>query len=256
MTEYRSAADLAAETKSFVDNRFREAKERADEALLKAGEATDALRALNERSGQLGTPMAETWGVQVKSAMEGAASGDFDALAQRRASSVRIEVKELTTAAGSAGALIQPDRDDVLLLPRRPLTVRALLTTINVRSNAVEYPRLTGRTNNAAPVAESALKPESDYTFDDVTVPIRTIAHWVRASRQALDDASQLQGIIDGELRYGLELVEETQLLNGSGTGQNLTGLVTAATAFVAPGGFTPSDANRIDTIAYALNRR
>ncbi|WP_407819918.1 phage major capsid protein, partial [Staphylococcus aureus] len=73
--------------------------------------------------------------------------------------------------------------------------------------------------------------------YEEATAPVRTIAHWMRASVQILADAPGLRSIIDNRLRYGLSYVEEAQLLNGSGSGQNLEGLVTAATAFAAPGG-------------------
>lgn len=56
---------------------------------------------------------------------------------------------------------------------------------------------------------------------------------------QILADAPGLRSIIDQRLRYGLAYVEEQQLLNGSGTGQNLLGLVTASTPYAAPGSLT-----------------
>jgi HK97 family phage major capsid protein len=43
-----------------------------------------------------------------------------------------------------------------------------------------------------------------------------------------------LQSYIDGRLRYGLKLVEEDQLLNGGGTGTDLNGIYTQATASTA----------------------
>ena len=84
----------------------------------------------------------------------------------------------------------------------------------------------------AAPVAETALKPQSDLSFEMKTANVRTIAHWFKASKQVLDDVPQLQSYIDGRARYGLLYVEEQQLLAGDGTGQNLLGLIPQATAF------------------------
>ena len=55
---------------------------------------------------------------------------------------------------------------------------------------------------------------------------------------------------IDGRLRYGLAFVEETQLLNGDGTGQNLNGIVPQATAFAES--FVPAGANLFDTLRLA----
>ena len=84
-------------------------------------------------------------------------------------------------------------------------------------------------------VAEAAAKPSSDIKFDIVSTSAKVIAHWMKASRQVLDDISQLKSVIDQRLIYGLAFKEETQLLNGDGTGQNLNGIVTQASAYSAP---------------------
>jgi HK97 family phage major capsid protein len=83
-------------------------------------------------------------------------------------------------------------------------------------------------------------------------VPIRTIAHWILASRQVLDDAPQLQGIIDNELLYQLGYVEDAQLLLGAGTGTDISGIYTNATAFAA-GSLTVASPQRIDVIGAAI---
>ncbi|KAG0741272.1 hypothetical protein G6F24_016762 [Rhizopus arrhizus] len=54
----------------------------------------------------------------------------------------------------------------------------------------------------------------------------------MRASKQVLADIPLLQSYIDGRLRYGLQYVEEQQILAGDGTGQNLLGLIPQATDF------------------------
>lgn len=150
----------------------------------------------------------------------------------------RIEVKMITSAPGSAGSLVEPDRiREPIMLPHRPLTVRALLQPGRTGSNLVYFVRQTGFTNNAAPVAEGAQKPESNITFAPDTAAVKTIAHWIPVSRQAFDDVPGMESLIDGELRYGLDFVEEQQLLFGDGTGENLKGLATQATPFAAPAG-------------------
>ena len=75
-----------------------------------------------------------------------------------------------------------------------------------------------------------------DYQYELETAPVRTVAHWIPASKQALDDAPALQSQIDSSLRYGLALAEETELLFGDGTGEHLFGLVPQATAFDTAG--------------------
>jgi len=164
----------------------------------------------------------------------------------------RMEVKAtITSADTSGGALAPAQRDTLVTMPKRRMVIRNLLPTIGVSSGSVEYPKQTGRTNNADVVAEGAQKPESGYAFELVTTPIRTIAHWVPASRQILDDAPQLMGLIDTELRYGLELKEESELLYGDGTGQHLLGMVPQATPYVAP--INVTSPNLIDIIGLAI---
>lgn len=71
------------------------------------------------------------------------------------------------------------------------------------------------------------------------------------ASRQVLDDGGQLRTLIDGELRYGLALREEMQLLLGDGAGTNLLGLIPQATAYDATG--EAADASKFDVVLNAI---
>jgi HK97 family phage major capsid protein len=168
---------------------------------------------------------------------------EFKSLAEnpRSGKSVRIAVKDVTSAttdaAGSAGALVTPDRQSsILALPEQRLTVRDLIAPGSTNSNSIEYLQETGFTNNAGPQAkEGDLKNESDIKFGDATAAVRTIAHWIRASKQILEDAPMLQSYLEGRMRYGLKLNEDRQLLNGDGTGGNLLGMIPQATAFADP---------------------
>lgn len=201
------------------------------------------------RRGSFGPARNQSWGEQFAEAQEVKAfAGEHS-----RPGRVRLEMKTtITSASDSGGGIVVPQRDQVVMMPKRRLTVRNLLPAVGVSaSGSVEYPKQTVRTNNADVVAEGALKAESAYAWEMDTAPIRTIAHWVPASRQILDDAPQLAGIIDTELRYGLAIKEEVQLLNGSGSGQNLSGLVTNATAYSAP--VTIDSPNSIDLIGLAM---
>ena len=103
-------------------------------------------------------------------------------------------------------------------------------------SNAVSYVREKGFTNNAGPQAsEGAKKAQSTLQFEEMTTSVKTVAHYVKASRQVLDDASMLQSYINGRLTYGLKLKEEQQLLNGDGTGGGIQGIMNVAQAFADP---------------------
>lgn len=141
--------------------------------------------------------------------------------------------KSLGSDASSAGVLIQPMQVPGIIMPgMRRLVIRDLLAQGRISSNSLEYVREKLFTNSAAPVKEKAQKPESNLTFEKQTANVITIAHWIQASRQVMDDAVQLQSYVNNRLLYGLALVEEEQLLNGDGTADNLTGINHVATAY------------------------
>ena len=149
-----------------------------------------------------------------------------------------VERKDITSLAASAGALIRPDRDPTVYRdPNRPMRIRDLIPSIPTTSGSVEVMRQASFDNQAGPQGtvagqgggEFVAKNKSDVTWNLETYTVKTIAHWVAASRQALSDAPMLSGLIDTELTYGLDLESDEQLLQGDGTGQNVTGLLVDA---------------------------
>jgi HK97 family phage major capsid protein len=159
-----------------------------------------------------------------------------------------------TVGAGrSAGTSLVPAmRMGGIVAPyERQLTIRDLCTVARTTSNSVEWVKETGFTNNARMVTEGQTKPTSDITFNLLTSPVRTLAHVFKISRQMLDDGPSLAAYVGSRGTYGLKYVEETQLLTGNGTGQNLNGIVPQATAFAPP--FTTDAEQAFDRINQAL---
>ncbi|MFY9291568.1 MAG: phage major capsid protein [Methylorubrum rhodinum] len=262
--------NLGAQVMERLDGNHREVKtvlgrveERQGQTDTALGEVKSTLGALDTRLAEVeqkqvrrggsGLPAApKTWGERfVESSEYKAAEGSRDRQGRRYHAVVadtEAEHKNITSVAGSGGALIPVDRrvDAISLLPWSRTTIRDLVAPGTTDSNAITYPRQTGRTNNAAMVAEGALKPQSDMTFEEVTAPVRTLAHFFLVTRQCLDDAAALRSSIDREARSGLADVEDLQMLFGNGTGQNLLGLVPQATPFAkqwtAGGNSTPLD--------------
>ncbi len=164
-----------------------------------------------------------------------------------------ITVKNaITTAGGSGGGLIFPTQDrDVGRMARRTLSVLALITRGATDSSLVSYSRQTTRTNAAAPTAETAAAPQSSYGWTRAEANVRKIAHVAHVSDETLADAAALQTEVDTEMRYGVELALENQIVAGAGTGENLAGLKGAATTFAAASGLPNS--TRIDRLRLAL---
>jgi len=126
----------------------------------------------------------------------------------------------------------------------RMLRVSDMVAHGTTTSNAIEFTRELAYTNDAAEVAEGAQKPESDLTFELVSTPVRTIAHFIKVSKQVLDDAPALAAYIDTRLRHGTEQRYDAQLLNGDGVGQNISGMTDTGnyTAFTPLTGETALD--------------
>lgn len=276
MSEHKSAAELAAETKSAVDKAVDSVKAIAEEALGKAKSGEELASSLKEKADEallnVNGLRARLDDLEQKAARDGGEADEAKSFGERFVEDERVKAflsneptsgrvdarfkatisSATTDAAGSAGAGIRTTRlPGILELPQRRMTVRDLLSQGRMDGNTLEYVRETGFTNSAAPVAELATKPESDLKFDVVNTSAKVIAHWMKASRQILSDFSQLRSVIDQRLMYGLAYAEEQQLLNGDGTGQNLNGIIPQATAYSAP--ITITGGTEIDAIRLAM---
>jgi HK97 family phage major capsid protein len=278
-TETKSLAELASEVKSLVDEKTSKLQEIAEKALAEAEKGIGMSETTKGLVDQIAIDRNELKGRLDELEQKMARPGSFDAEAPRTAGHMLVEDENVksflanptsgqrvgvetkaiisalaTDANGSAGDLLTPQRVDLLPILRRELTVRDLLTPGRTNTNAIQYPKQTGFTNSAATVSETtgATKPQSEIKFDIVTTSVTTIAHFVIATRQILDDAPALQSYIDGEMRAGLAEVEENQLLNGGGTGTDLNGIYTQATPFAA-GTAIVSAPTRLDAIRFAM---
>lgn len=107
----------------------------------------------------------------------------------------------------------------------RALRVLDLLPRGVASSNTIHYTREASWTNAAAETREAAQKPEATLTFEAIDEPVRTIAHFIKVSKQVLDDAPALQSYIDQRLRHGVLNRAEAQVIAGNGTSPNLQGM-------------------------------
>lgn len=143
--------------------------------------------------------------------------------------------------APGSGPLQDPDRSSGIVGPAmRRQTVRALLPSLPTDAGSTQYTRMSAFVNNAQAQGhgsspeerEGQVKGESGMTFELESAPVITIAHWIPASNQVLNDMAALEQHIRTWLTYGLSLREEDELLNGVGGNVHIEGLVTAATVF------------------------
>jgi HK97 family phage major capsid protein len=154
--------------------------------------------------------------------------------------------------AGSTTYVVPLQRIDGMIgLPMQELRVRDLIPTRPVTAPNADWIRQTTRTNLASPQVEGSAKSESTYAWEAVSTPMRTIAHFVQVTTQALADIPWLRNEIDMELMYGLKLKEESELLLGDGTGQHIDGIIPQATAYDT--GLNASGDTKLDKLRHAI---
>ena len=247
LAEAKKAGDMSVETKGKVD-----------EMLVKQGELQARLQEAEQkldRRGGAGEPEGAKSAGRAMTESDAfkayVAEGNYKKGFNFACKAV-TNITSTTAGTGAGGAAIAPDRlQTIVAAPQRRMTVRDLITPGTTGSNLIQYVRETGFQNLAATVAETTVKPKSDIAFDLVSTPVVKIATYVKASSEILADAAMMQSYIDGRLRYMLSYVEEAQLLKGSGAGNNLNGIYTQSTPYVAP--LVVANPTRIDVLRLAL---
>ena len=163
--------------------------------------------------------------------------GHFEAMRDGKLKSFRVGVKAFPLS--QKATLTSSDypgqayRDPELYAPlARRFSVRDLLVTKPTTQGSIEFLQSTRTGGAAVQVTEGATKADISIGFVLKTAPVRTIACWVPASRQILDDNAQLVDFVNTQLLDALQLTEDLQLLSADGTDANILGLLAQATPF------------------------
>lgn len=198
------------------------------------------------------------------------AAPEFAAMRDRKAKTAGFQVQsadllrvQANTITNDGDTMAPYDRPaGIVASPQRRAWLRQRLPIIPCSGSGVEFTRELAFTNNAAtqaggsPIAyEGVTKAESGITFELVTARVPTVAHWLKMSRQVMDDQPVLASFINMRLTYGLELELERQIISGAGTGGDMPGLAAVATAFTPTSGDTELDSlSRAKALLEAAN--
>lgn len=112
---------------------------------------------------------------------------------------------------------------------QRRLWVRDLLSVQQTGLTSIPYIRENNAAfyeGGASAVEEGSVKPEVSALFTAVDAPVRKIAAWIPVTQEVIDDTQTLMGYIDNRLLYMLKIREEAEVLNGSGTSPDITGIL------------------------------
>lgn len=115
----------------------------------------------------------------------------------------------------------------VVQAPRIRLTIDDLLAQGTVSGNAISYLLEGALEGGFATVAEGGAKPQMHFVNPtQKTDALKKIAGFIDLTDEFLEDAEFLKSEIDIRLLYELAYIQEQQLLNGNGTGQNILGVL------------------------------
>ena len=212
--EFKARGNVDKDTQTALDNLGIKQRELADEILQ-----------LKQRGVDLpgDQPGISSWGAQFIGCDE--YKGKLNLLAQgMKVGNIGFEIKN--TLVG-ADANVAPDRKPGIVPGAfQPLTMESLFASVPTTSNAIEFTKENAFTNSAAEAAEGAAKAESALTWTLVNMPISTVAHWLKISRQLAADNAALAAYVDTRMRYGVNRRVETQLVAGDGTPPNISGIL------------------------------
>jgi len=172
-----------------------------------------------------------------------------------------MESKTVFTAAGSAGfatsGVYPIDRTPgIVLEARRRVHPQDVLPSRPTSLAYVDFVKVNAAIQDASPQGgEGVEKFENATTVNTTSRKIETIATYIKVSKQALSDWSELEGYLTGSLYYAVQKKIGQQIYAGVGTTNYLRGLVVEATAFntallSASAGWT-----KIDAIAAAAQQ-
>lgn len=130
-------------------------------------------------------------------------------------------------ASGTFGGVLTAIDTNIVTAPRRALTIEDLLGAETVSGAAITYFVEGALEGGFGMVAEDGKKPQLKFADPTpVTEALAKIAGYIKESDELLEDLPWFASAVEGRLMYQLGLMVEDQLLNGSGTGGNLRGIL------------------------------
>ena len=219
-----------------------ELKEEANKMVEENAKLHDEIKSMTERIDGVETA-AKAGGLR------GAASGvghtiedGFKSINSETRDKVEVEfsakgylgAKAVTDVGGSGGPLLTDDYLPGIQAPgQRRLTIRDLIMGGTTSKGSITYMKelaVVGAPDYQ--LTQGARKAEVDFTFEQVTDQVATVAEFVKIARQMMDDVPALRSYIQGRMRFLVEQKLEDEILSGTGVGNRIHGVNPQADAF------------------------
>tara|TARA_B110000902_G_scaffold98505_1_gene116517 strand:- start:1681 stop:2943 length:1263 start_codon:yes stop_codon:yes gene_type:complete len=170
-------------------------------------------------------------------------------------------VGDMTIGGSTTGQLPQAERESgITRIVRRNPFILDLVNVGSITSNLWEWVQQANAEGAPAMTAEGAAKAQVDFELVLASAAVRKVTAYIKVSKEMLDDIALMESEINQELAERINLTIDAQLLSGDGTGQNLTGILANAVAFV-PGSFATGQGNEVvapinaDVLRVAINQ-
>lgn len=180
---------------------------------------------------------------------------EFAAMRDRKQSGMSFtidNVKAVTESGNLTGEVIPADyQAGIVYDPDRIERVRNYMSQGVTNSDKVVYNQETAYTDNTGMTAEDTIPTESSFTLERKSADVQKIMSLLVLSNEMVEDVPQVISYVSTRSVDKLMNLEDTQILTGDGTGQNLEGINQVASAFNP--GLTVTNAQRWDVLRYGI---
>jgi HK97 family phage major capsid protein len=281
-----SSEDFNAKSAEEMAGLYNEYNEKAQNELTEAIEAKASKEDIDTLKAELTNNQAEQvkalnatlkeYGVAIKklsteekSAKEGEHVSIFKALSSQKEGLTSVKEgsnqKVIVKAAGDmlistnvSGGNVPVEQRLAGMNPIASRMVRLLdiVSRGTAESNVISWVYQANKDGAAGGTAEGALKNQIDFDLVVASESVKKRTAYIKVSDEMVDDISFMTSEINNELLRELLKDVESQVYEGDGTGNNLRGIRTVATAFAA-GSFAASvdNANIVDVLRVAMNQ-
>ena len=159
--------------------------------------------------------------------------GQLEAL--KSGKGIELNIKADTTITGDyTGNIALSTLDPVInRIARQVPKIRQIANIGTTISKFVTYIQQT-MASSAGWVGEAGAKPVGELQYEEVSKEVKKVAGIIKVSKEMLEDLSFVRNEINTDLMSTLEDEIENSMLNGTGVGSNLEGLLLFAQPFTA----------------------
>lgn len=224
----------------------------------KEGKTSEELKHLAEQLNQIKENMTNTKAnkdFDLDEALKERAE-DFKAMQNNPSGGVEMELKVATTmliSTHTTGEVRREDRaTEITDVLRFKPTIWDDLPKVFTNAPLFHWVEKVTKDGSAATTAEGAIKPLRDFELVARKAEAKKIPVVEKASKEMLEDIDGMRNFMYNDMTLNVMDVMKEQAVTGDGTGENLTGLYTIATAFNAFGK-TVENPNIFDVLRLAI---